>query len=302
METGIGAFLASLEADAEYSDSTRMAYANDLRVFLFFLQNTLSQSPQISDLNTQRVVAFIEGEREIGRQRNTLIRRLATLKCFSEYLVHEGMLPSDSLSVNDGDIQRLIYAVPESSPLKCLNQEQIESLLTIMEASSRPRGVRDRAIFSILLETGLSVGDLTDLDMSDLDLRAGLLRVNLFGEGDVWLSMGNAKSAVDDYLTQGRPEILHDPGEPALFISQMDGRLSRQGVWQILNHWGQMANPPIALSPRILRHTAALRMSRNGYTVKEIQSRLRHRNPLSTRALIRRLQSACEDDYQSSAV
>lgn len=302
METGISAFLASLEADAEYSDSTRMAYANDLRVFLFFLQNTLSQSPQISDLNTQRVVAFIEGEREIGRQRNTLIRRLATLKCFSEYLVHEGMLPSDSLSVNDGDIQRLIYAVPESSPLKCLNQEQIESLLTIMEASSRPRGVRDRAIFSILLETGLSVGDLTDLDMSDLDLRAGLLRVNLFGEGDVWLSMGNAKSAVDDYLTQGRSEILHDPGEPALFISQMDGRLSRQGVWQILNHWGQMANPPIALSPRILRHTAALRMSRNGYTVKEIQSRLRHRNPLSTRALIRRLQSACEDDYQSSAV
>ena len=138
-----------------------LAYANDLRVFLFFLQNTLSQSPQISDLNTQRVVAFIEGEREIGRQRNTLIRRLATLKCFSEYLVHEGMLPSDSLSVNDGDIQRLIYAVPESSPLKCLNQEQIESLLTIMEASSRPRGVRDRAIFSILLETGLSVAGRT---------------------------------------------------------------------------------------------------------------------------------------------
>jgi integrase/recombinase XerC len=297
METGISAFLASLEANAEYSDSTRMAYANDLRVFLLFLQNTLPQAPQISDLNTQRVAAFIEGERKLGRQRNTLIRRLATLKCFSEYLVHEGMLPSDSLSVNDGDIQRVIYAVPASSPLQCLNQEQIESLLTIMEASSRPRGVRDRAIFSILLETGLSVGDLTDLDMSDLDLRAGLLRVNLFGEGDVWLSMGNAKSAVDDYLTQGRPEILHDPGEPALFISQMDGRLSRQGVWQILNHWGQMANPPIALSPRILRHTAALRMSRNGYTVKEIQSRLRHRNPLSTRALIRRLQAVCEDDY-----
>jgi site-specific recombinase XerD len=302
METGISAFLASLEADAEYSDSTRMAYANDLRVFLLFLQNTLPQAPQISDLNTQRVAAFIEGERKLGRQRNTLIRRLATLKCFSEYLVHEGMLPSDSLSVNDGDIQRVIYAVPASSPLQCLNQEQIESLLKIMEASSRPRGIRDRAIFFLLLETGLSVGDLTDLDMSDLDLRAGLLRVNLVEEGDVWLSMGDAKNAVDDYLSQGRPEILHDPGEPALFISQMDGRLSRQGVWQILNHWGHMANPPIALSPRILRHTAALRMSLNGYPVKEIQSRLRHRNPLSTRALIRRLQAVCEDDYQSSAV
>ena len=147
----------------------------------------------------------------------------------------------------------------------------------------------------LLLETGLSVGDLTDLDLTDLDLRAGRFHVNLVGKGDLWLSMGEAKNAVEDYLHEGRSDMLHKPGEPALFISQMDGRLSRQGVWQILNHWGQMTNPPITLSPRVLRHTAALRMSMSGLSNAEIQIRLGHRNPLSTQALIRRLEAACID-------
>jgi site-specific recombinase XerD len=204
--------------------------------------------------------------------------------------------------VNDAAIQSAISAVPASSPLQCLSQEQIESLLAIMNASSRPRAIRDRAIFMLLLETGLSVGDLTDLDMIDLDLQAELIQINVNGEDNNWISMGNALRAIDDYLTTGRPELLHEPGEPALFISQMDGRLSRQGVWQIFNHWGRMATPPIALSPRILRHTAALRMNLAGYSLKDIQSRLRHRNPHSTRALIRRLEAACTGYKSSSSV
>jgi integrase/recombinase XerC len=295
METEIYSFLDSLETEQKYSESTRLAYANDLRVFLRYLNATLAQTPTVTDLNNPRVTAFIESERRQGRRRNTLVRRLATLKYFSEYLVQEGLLSPKSFSVKDDNIQQVISDVPVSIPQQCLNQEQIQALLTLMESSSRPRALRDRAILMLLLETGLSVRDLTDLDLTDLDLRAGRFHVNLVDKGDLWLSMGEAKIAVEDYLHEGRSDLLHKPGEPALFISQMDGRLSRQGVWQILNHWGQMANPSITLSPRVLRHTAALRMSMNGLSNAEIQVRLGHRNPLSTRALIRRLEAACID-------
>lgn len=295
METEIYSFLDSLETEQKYSESTRLAYANDLRVFLRYLKATLAQIPTVTDLNNPRVTAFIESERRQGRRRNTLVRRLATLKYFSEYLVQEGLLSPESFSVKDDNIQQVISDVPVNIPQQCLNQEQIQALLTLMESSSRPRALRDRAILMLLLETGLSVRDLTDLDLTDLDLRAGRFHVNLVGKGDLWLSMGEAKIAVEDYLHEGRSDLLHKPGEPALFISQMDGRLSRQGVWQILNHWGQMANPSITLSPRVLRHTAALRMSMNGLSNAEIQVRLGHRNPLSTRALIRRLEAACID-------
>lgn len=298
MESAIYSFLDSLETEQKYSESTRLAYGNDLRVFLRYLKATLVHTPIVSDLNNARVTEFIQSERRQGRRRSTLVRRLATLKYFSAYLVQTGLLSPESFSVKDENLQQVISDVPVIVPPQCLNQEQIQALLTLMEASSRPRALRDRAILMMLLETGLSVKDLTDLDMTDLDLRAGRFHVNLVGKGDLWLSLGKAKAAVEDYLHGGRSDMLHKPGEAALFISQMDGRLSRQGVWQILNHWGQMANPPITLSPRVLRHTAALRMSMIGLSNAEIQVRLGHRNPLSTQALIRRLEAACIDPPQ----
>jgi site-specific recombinase XerD len=239
------------------------------------------------------VTGFLEAERLRGRRRNTLIRRLATLKYFRDYLIREYEIPEDTFSLSDPDLQLALARVPPSRPLQCLNQEQIAALLARMEASPRPRALRDRAILMLMLESGLSVGVLTGLDMTDLDLRAERFHVNLVGKGDLWLAMGKAANTVAEYITEGRPYLLHHHGEPALFISQMDGRLSRQGVWQILNHWGTMVDPPISLSPRILRHTAALRMSAAGLSNTEIQVRLGHRNPLSTRALIRRLEDAC---------
>ena len=295
METRVNAYLTSLEAEPAYSESTRLAYANDLRVFLRSLKDSQAHPPILSDLNTKQVTAFMDAERQLGRRRNTLIRRLATLKYFRDYLVDEGLVPANSFSVNDMEIQRVISEIPVSQSLQCLSQEQIQTLLAIMESSVRPRALRDRAILMLLLETGLSVLDLTELDMTDLDLRAGRFHVNLVGKGDLWLALGEAKRALEEYVQVGRPDLLHYPGEPALFISQMDGRLSRQGVWQILNHWGQLVNPPISLSPRVVRHTAALRMGKAGLSNAEIQIRLGHRNPLSTRALIRRLKAACPD-------
>ena len=112
---------------------------------------------------------------------------------------------------------------------------------------------------------------------------------------DEWLPLGKATPYLDRYFQDGRPDLNHEPNEPALFISQMDGRMSRQGIWQILRYWGRLLTPPVILSPRLVRHTAALRMSRNGRSLSEIQALLGHSNPLSTQALLRRLEASCGD-------
>jgi integrase/recombinase XerD len=295
MRKEIDAFLTSLELEPAHSESTQLAYANDLRVFFRFLGDSLDHPPMLGDLNTLNISAFLDAERGLGRRRNTIIRRLATLKYFRDFIVDEELVPESSFSVKDHEIQQVISEVPINKSIKCLSHKQIRTLLTIMNSSERPRAHRDCGILMLLLETGLSVMDLTQLDMTDLDLRASRFHVKLIGKGDLWLALGDAKQAVEDYVNIGRPYLLHHPGEPALFISQMGGRLSRQGIWQILTHWGRMANPPIKLSPRIVRHTAVLRMKKNGLSNADIQIRLGHRNPISTQALIRRLKAACPD-------
>jgi integrase/recombinase XerC len=224
------------------------------------------------------------------------MRRLATLRRFADYLVFDGVPPAGEPVLDAEIIDRSIAAAPESNPVRCLSSGRVRALLSIMEDSPRPRALRDQAILMLLLETGLAVGSLTALNVTDLDLRANRIRITLEGGRDAWFSMGDAGAYLRRYVNEGRLDLLQNPGEPALFISQMDGRLSRQGIWQILNHWGRQDEPPLSLSPRLLRHTAAWRLALAGRSMAEIQSLLGHRNPISTRALMRRLAASEEDN------
>ena len=293
MESEVNAFLSKIEADTAFSESTQLAYANDMRVFLHYLDTLEGQSPTLDDLNSELVVNFLETECKLGRRRNTLVRRLATLTYFQEFLVTSSTLGSNQFSGNDQIIQQVISRMPENRSPQCLNEGQVKTILAVFESSTRPRALRDRAIFMLLLETGLSVASLTTLDMTDIDLASNRIHVYLEGVGDIWLGMNKAHGPLGDYIASGRPNLLDKPGEPALFISQMNGRLSRQGVWQILQYWGSQAEPAIHLSPRIVRHSAALRMNKAGMSSRDIQKRLGHRNILSTQALIRRLEANC---------
>lgn len=297
MEAQARAFLASLESQAAYSESTCLAYASDLRIFMSFSQRDLNRPVKLSDLNAKQVVNFIEAERQAGRRHSTLIRRLATLRSFVTYLIQGGVLQKDVLSPDEHLITQAISTVPPSSGPQCLTIAQVENLKKIFEASTRNRARRDLAILILLLETGLSVGALVDLDLTDLDLRAERMRITSENGYDTWLPLGTATEPLERYLQEGRPEMNLQPNEPALFVSQMGGRMSRQGIWQILHHWGQLTDPPIKLSPRMVRHTAALRMAQGGRPLVEIQTLLGHNNPLSTQALLRRLQAnvSCSD-------
>lgn len=292
MEANISAFLASLNSQPAYSESTCLAYASDLRVFLEYLQKTLERSPLLEDLDGKQVAGFLENEYQVGRRKSTLMRRRATLRRFVAYLTKEGKLQENVL---DLDTELIDQALSRVSPVRAsagLSKEQIELLWEVVEASQRPRARRDQAILSLLLDTGLSVGTLVALDLSDLDLENGRLHLALENGEDIWLQLGNSAGILERYLREGRPGLHHQPDEPALFISQLGRRISRQGVWQIFRHWGRLVDPSLLISPRLVRHTAALNMFKNGRPVDEIQALLGHSNPLSTQALLRRLESA----------
>jgi integrase/recombinase XerD len=295
MEAQISAFLASLQTDPAYSQSTRLAYGSDLRVFFDYLRSKLDRSPAVEDFNTRQVADFLQAESLAGRRLSTLVRRRATLRRFSSYLHQAGVLNGNVLESNTRLIDETISSAYSERTAQCLTTAQIQQLEALIQASPRPRARRDHSILTLLLETGLSVGALIALDLSDLDLRAGKLHVKTEAGEDTWLPLGKASPVMDRYIHEGRPDLNHEPNEPALFISQMDGRMSRQGIWQILRYWGRLLNPPVVLSPRLVRHTAALHMARKGRPLSEIQALLGHSNPLSTQALLRRLLASCED-------
>lgn len=294
MDIAIQAFLTQRITTPDYSKSTQLAYASDLRKYHGFLRRRLRHQPRSEDFSIQTVVDFLESEAQAGLRRNTLLRRLATLKAFGGFLVQRGELPDNPLSQQEDLFIDILSTAQAPGNLPCLSQEQVNQLVVVMASSPRPRALRDQAMLFLLLETGLSVATLTDLDLTDLDMRSRRVHVHL-GKEDLWLPLGEAIQPLLNYLQEGRPELIQRTDEPALFVSQMDCRLSRQGIWQILNHWGQQVDPPIALSPRALRQSAVVRMVQSDRSLQEISVLLGHINPLSTRALIRRLEISCAE-------
>lgn len=294
MDTAIQAFLTQRITVPDYSKSTQLAYASDLRKYHGFLRHNLHHRPRPEDFSIQTVVDFLNSEAQAGRRRNTLLRRLATLKAFGSFLERRGDIPANPLIQQEDLFTDIFRTAQAPSYLPCLSAEQVKQLVGVMANSPRPRALRDQAMLFLLLETGLSVATLTDLNLTDLDMRSRRVHVHL-GTEDLWLPLGEAAQPLSNYLQEGRPELIQRTDEPALFVSQMDGRLSRQGIWQILNHWGQQVDPPIALSPRALRQSAVMRMVQSNRSMHEISALLGHINPLSTRALIRRLELSCAE-------
>jgi integrase/recombinase XerD len=293
MEAYVNAFQASLETKPTYSRSTRLAYASDLHGFINFLQQSLNHSPNLSDITTQNIAKYLDAEYLLGRRHSTLVRRLATLRQFIQFLHNQGVLHENFLLQDTYIKDRVLAKIPQNNNTKCLSPNQISQIESTIKSSNRSRARRDHAIFSILLESGISVEELVEINLTDLDLRAGLLYIIRSSNKELWLPLGQSVPIIKRYLCEGRSDLSPQPNEAALFISQLGGRMSRQGIWQILKYWGNRTNPPIKISPRIVRHTAAFRLSQAGRPVEEIQTLLDHTNRLSTQALIRRLNDSC---------
>lgn len=287
MQSEISAFLTSLESRSSYSRSTRQAYGTDLWLFFNHLRDTLQRSPKLTDFNTRQVEDFLEAERREGLRLSTLLRRRASLQSFARFLRQEGYTQAKLISPDPHLIDKSRFDPQEQT--KCLTLLEVAHLKEVMAVAKKPLGIRDSAILGLLLETGLGVSTLVSLDLTDLDLRAGCFHLVFDTSQDIWLPLGLSREPVNRYLEESRPELNPAQGEPALFISQNGIRMSRQSVWQILRNLGESAGLAASLSPRAVRHTAALNLARDGRPNSEIQMLLGHTNPLSTSALLHRL-------------
>jgi integrase/recombinase XerD len=130
------------------------------------------------------------------------------------------------------------------------------------------------------------------LNLSDVNLRNKQIRVA--NPHPYWCPIEESASFLREYLEISRPELTQSLNEEALFVSQMGGRITRQGAWQVIRAWGETSGIKVPLSPRVLRHTAVKHMLMQGKSAQEIQTMLGHGNLHSTQALIRKITKSFE--------
>ncbi len=279
MQEQIDGFLAHLAARDDASENTVAAYRNDLQQLAAFLASyrtpfgeKLLNWPQVDGQVLQAYMLEMKGRDYAA---TTVARKVAALKSYFEYLQRTGVVetdPADSLAS-----PKVKKHTPHTIP-----PEQVDKLLAAPAAQQTPNALRDVALMETLYATGVRVSELINLDMGDIDLFNRLVACNSGRRSRVVPIFPRAVAALQVYLDEGRPHLLVDPNEPALFLNHRGQRLTRQGLWLIIKRYVGDVGIDDMVTPHTLRHSFAAHLLSAGANLREVQERLGHANVSTT--------------------
>jgi integrase/recombinase XerC len=257
-------FLRYLDVEKGVSSHTLRAYRKDLELFIGQCGDPLSAG--ISDVR-----GFLASEINKGHKKTTAGRRLAAIRSFFRFLNREGRIRSNPAKLL-------------SSPKTGRQLPRFLSVDEIFSLVEKPEGAgfqisRDRAALELLYSSGLRVSELSGLNMDDMDLREGLLKVRGKGRKERIVPVGGkAMAAIRSYMLER--SLLKKTGT-ALFLNKSGGRLSDRGVRRIVVKYARQLALSGRVSPHTLRHTFASHLLQSGADLRTIQELLGH-SSLST--------------------
>jgi integrase/recombinase XerD len=217
-----------------------------------------------------RLLAETKGPRGNAYSLATQRSYLALVQRLFRFLFREGALLQDP-TLN------LVLPSWKKLPRALLNQAQSRRLVSSPDPFT-VRGKRDRAVLELLYGTAIRVGECERLDLRDVDLLRGQLFVRL-GKGRkdrVVPVVGRALAALDLYLRDARPELLHDPREQALFLTTRGTRLPVKRVQDLVRSHAKATGITVRVTPYTLRHGCATHLLQNGADVRHVQKLLGH--------------------------
>jgi len=263
------------------AEKTRSAYAADLRQFAGWASVQHVEAAGVTHRLLRRYAAALSERRSAPA---TVARKLAALRAFFETLREHG-----EIEANPAD---LLAAPKRAATLpSVLAPEEISRLLDRIPAST-PLELRDRALFEIAYSSGLRAEELVSLDLTSVNFDAEELRVEGKGAKTRFVPAGEpALQAVARYLERARAALVHEPGEPALFLSKSGRRLSTSDIRRRLHVWARHAAVHGDVHPHALRHSFATHLLEGGADLRSIQELLGHAS-VSTTQIYTRVESA----------
>jgi integrase/recombinase XerC len=257
----VAAFLRSLAVERAASEHTVRSYRADLLDCVGFLQRRgLGALP---DADARVVRGYLADLHQRGLARASIARRLATLRSFFRFLVRRGLARTNP--AREVRTPSLPGRLPGHLPI-----DQSEALFR-QRFGDDETSRRDRAILEVLYASGVRVAELSGLDLEDVDLREGGLRVLGKGRKERIVPLGaKAIEALRAYL--GAREGTRGP----LFRNLRGGRLTVRSLHRIVRSRARAAGLAGRVTPHTLRHTFATHLLDAGADLRLIQELLGH--------------------------
>lgn len=272
IEVLLDTFLEYARVERGLSRNTVESYARDLAGFGQFLE-----SQSITDFEAVDLVVVSQWLHSLaarGLSPRSAARHLSALRGLMRFLVHEERVRRDPTRL--AARPKLGRRLPRPLP--------VEQVLELIEAPNvdKPRGLRDRAMLSLMYSSGLRVSELVNLELRDVDLGRGVLSAlgkggkrRIVPIGEVALAHLEAHLAAQPAPTRGsaRGLVFHSPrGKP----------WTRQMVWKLVGRYARSAGLPGHVHPHRLRHSFATHLLAGGADLRTVQTFLGHSDIVTT--------------------
>ncbi|MBT9168482.1 MAG: Tyrosine recombinase XerD [Syntrophomonadaceae bacterium] len=291
MDRTLKDYIYYVSVEKGLAKNTLESYRRDLSGYLNYLQQ--SGITAMEDSSRGNIVGYLLSLKQSGKATTTLSRNLSSIRSFYNYLFQEKMIVENPAS--DLESPKIAKKLP-----RVLSLQEMDLLLDQPD-QLHVIGVRDKAMLEVIYATGIRVSELISLDTGDINLEAGFIRCLGKGSKERIIPLGSvAARNVDRYLTEGRPKLVRQKGEAALFVNQHGKRLTRQGFWKILKQYARTVGISKDITPHTMRRSFATHLLENGADLRSVQEMLGHADISTTQIYTQVTRRKLRDVYEKA--
>ncbi len=267
----LAVFQAHLDDERGLTAHTVVAYLRDARQFAAFCADFAIDDPDEVELLVLR--RWLASLTERGYARASLGRKAAAIRGFFALLTRRGLVADDpARALGSPRAERRLPRV--------LKPDQVARLLVAPDPAT-VTGLRDRALLELLYASGARVSEAVGLDVGAIDLGARLARLHGKRDRTRIVPLGEpAVLTVRRWLTEGRPQLVPEPGGP-LLLTRRGTRMTARDAWTAVDRAARAAGVG-KVTPHTLRHTYATHLLEGGADLRSVQELLGHLNLATT--------------------
>lgn len=297
---------------------TRVAYAYDIRVFFGYLHDnnpiygkkdikeyTIDILDQITRMDIEEYLEYcsyyVKDGKEYMNDERGKARKLASLRSFYNYFFRNELIEKNPAA---------LVPMPKLHEKEIIRLEADEVALLLDEVESgenltkqqlyyhQKTKVRDIALLTLLLGTGIRVSECVGIDLQDIDFKNNGIKIRRKGGYEAVIYFGEeVETALLDYLEQRNHIIPAEGNENALFLSLQNKRISVRAVEKLVKKYASLVTNLKKITPHKLRSTYGTSLYRETGDIYLVADVLGHKDVNTTR----KHYAAIEDDRRRMA-
>jgi len=267
-------FVNFLRTEKSLSENSVQSYLLDLKKFFDFLESR-KNNYNLLKVDEKIVIDFLSFMRNSKNKKGeyfkdkSVNRFVSSLRTFFKFLQSENI-------INDNPMEFIDTPKFKRDLPSVLTIQEIDKIFSMVDISN-PLGLRDRAILETLYACGLRVSELINIEINDLYLKEGYIRVIGKGSKERIVPIGNSASDfIEKYIKESRIKVKNINTGNNLFLNFRGGKLSRMGIWDIVSKYCRLARIEKEIHPHTLRHSFATHLLEGGADIRAIQEMLGH--------------------------